>query len=288
MKSLKTLDVNLFYNYFWDASFPLFLLEGADNKKFLQGQTTADILGVRDGGLLRTCWLSPVGRLKALLEIRLVGETISFIVLGGNIDEVIDGFDKVIFPADKVNIRASKEIRRLQKINYNESWKVTPVEWLLPSAELPNDFEKLKPASKEMTQEWSLIQGLPYDLFEIDGNSNPLELGLSDLIDFDKGCYLGQETLAKIKNIGRLKCQLRYFKSQRILRKGDSLNISSIDINEKQNVGIVVASKTFGSSSSIGLALIKRKYCICEEIDLNDELGVLKLNKPIGYNDLII
>ncbi|MEC8529550.1 MAG: chlorite dismutase family protein [Thermoproteota archaeon] len=33
---------------------------------------------------------------------------------------------------------------------------------------------------------------------EINGKNNPLELGLQDLIDFNKGCYLGQETISKI------------------------------------------------------------------------------------------
>ena len=35
---------------------------------------------------------------------------------------------------------------------------------------------------------------------EIDGRSNPLELGLHELVDFDKGCYIGQEVIARLEN----------------------------------------------------------------------------------------
>ena len=48
---------------------------------------------------------------------------------------------------------------------------------------------------------------------EINGKNNPLELGLKDLIDFNKGCYLGQETMSKIKNVSSLKQEIRIWKS---------------------------------------------------------------------------
>ena len=48
---------------------------------------------------------------------------------------------------------------------------------------------------------------------EINGKNNPLELGLQDLIDFNKGCYLGQETMSKIKNVSSLKQEIRIWKN---------------------------------------------------------------------------
>jgi folate-binding protein YgfZ len=33
---------------------------------------------------------------------------------------------------------------------------------------------------------------------EIDGPANPLELGLRSIVDFDKGCYIGQEVVARL------------------------------------------------------------------------------------------
>jgi aminomethyltransferase len=45
--------------------------------------------------------------------------------------------------------------------------------------------------------------GLPAFGFEIDGRSNPLELGLRPLIDFGKGCYIGQEVVARLDTYGK-------------------------------------------------------------------------------------
>ena len=60
---------------------------------------------------------------------------------------------------------------------------------------------------------WKINQAIPSLEMEINGKNNPLELGLKDLIDFNKGCYLGQETMSKIKNVSSLKQEIRIWKS---------------------------------------------------------------------------
>ena len=58
-------------------------------------------------------------------------------------------------------------------------------------------------------QLWKINQAIPFLDNEINGKLNPLELGLKDLIDFNKGCYLGQETMSKIRNVSSLKQEIR-------------------------------------------------------------------------------
>ena len=43
---------------------------------------------------------------------------------------------------------------------------------------------------------------------DMDGDNFPLEVRLEDAVSFDKGCYMGQETLAHIKNLGHLNRRL--------------------------------------------------------------------------------
>ena len=50
---------------------------------------------------------------------------------------------------------------------------------------------------------------LPMDGAEIDGRANPLELGLTELVDFAKGCYIGQEVIARQHHYERLRRRLR-------------------------------------------------------------------------------
>lgn len=50
---------------------------------------------------------------------------------------------------------------------------------------------------------------LPMQGAEIDGRANPLELGLQALVDFGKGCYIGQEVIARQQHYDRLRQVLR-------------------------------------------------------------------------------
>jgi folate-binding protein YgfZ len=43
-----------------------------------------------------------------------------------------------------------------------------------------------------------LLLGLPVAPHELNEDHNPLEAGLTDAISFDKGCYVGQEVVARL------------------------------------------------------------------------------------------
>jgi folate-binding protein YgfZ len=45
---------------------------------------------------------------------------------------------------------------------------------------------------------WRVLHGVPEGEFEIDAEANPLELGLDDAVDMCKGCFTGQEAIAKM------------------------------------------------------------------------------------------
>jgi folate-binding protein YgfZ len=51
--------------------------------------------------------------------------------------------------------------------------------------------------------------GIPVAPFELNDDTNPFELGLADRVSLSKGCYVGQETLAKLATYDGVKQQLR-------------------------------------------------------------------------------
>ena len=51
-------------------------------------------------------------------------------------------------------------------------------------------------------------RGLPIALNELNDEYNPLETGLDDLIDFDKGCYIGQEVIARLQTYNKVQKKL--------------------------------------------------------------------------------
>ena len=105
------------------------------------------------------------------------------------------------------------------------SWRITqPI--FLKNEDKKYDFYKNNPNSMNTNdlQLWKINQAIPCLNSEINGKNNPLELGLTDLIDFNKGCYLGQETMSKIKNVSSLKQEIRVWTA-----KDKDVNLESVN-----------------------------------------------------------
>ncbi len=279
--------MNYFNNYCWNTSLPLFKLEGQGCKNFLNSQTTFDVLGIKEGNLFRTCWLSPIGRFKALLEAKVVGQYIYFVVLIGDSKELIDGLNKVIFPLDRVEIYPCDQIIRLQIISMHESWKESETQWLPKESKMPEKFVGLKTADQKFIQQWKTKQGFPDDVNKTLIKFNPFEIGFSDFVNLEKGCYLGQESLSKLKNIGRLKYHLRFFESDKKLNPGDKINLPDtyISDNLNKNVGVIYSSIPSEKGNTAGLAFIRSRFSSTENLTLDEDGGKLNLKIPIGFKE---
>ena len=117
---------------------------------------------------------------------------------------------------------------------------------------------------------------------EINGKNNPLELGLKDLIDFNKGCYLGQETMSKIKNVSSLKQEIRIWKS---IESNFNLDLEDRNLytNSAKDISVGKITSFFKSDCQIkGLAMIKRKYLEEESYFFSEIFGKIIIHKSVG------
>jgi folate-binding protein YgfZ len=55
---------------------------------------------------------------------------------------------------------------------------------------------------------YRIEQGLPVALNELNDEYNPLETNLDDFIDFKKGCYIGQEVIARLQTYNKVQKKL--------------------------------------------------------------------------------
>jgi folate-binding protein YgfZ len=55
---------------------------------------------------------------------------------------------------------------------------------------------------------YRIEQGIPVAPNEINDQFNPLETGLNDSIDFEKGCYIGQEVIARLQTYNKVQKKL--------------------------------------------------------------------------------
>ncbi len=107
---------------FWLEKFDCFSVTGKDARKFLNGITTGNVLN-SENKVIKTCWLTPNGILRALIEIIFLEEKLEIIILAGNTSEMIDSFNQIIFPADDVFISKPFSMDRIQEIDESSSWR---------------------------------------------------------------------------------------------------------------------------------------------------------------------
>ena len=272
----------------WDETFPSLLLKGQGTTSFLHGQTTADVFAQKElDRIFMSCWLSTKGSLKAVLEIRLSDDMAEIVIICGEINSIRDGFESVIFPADKVKLEVIDPIRRRQEINNNSSWKESDFSWIDDNNFSIDGITKYKKATKEELEGWKIRQGIPSFDKEMNGETNPYELGLADTINLDKGCYLGQEAMAKFFRSKSLKYQLRYWEAY---GENDNFQIGKKFFNTnknegyKKNVGVVTSSIRVDDNFFNGLALIKKTF-LDHDFCFSENGDSITIKKPISFTN---
>jgi len=267
---------------FWLEKFDCFSITGKDARKFLNGITTANIID-SENKVIKTCWLTPNGILRSLIEIIFFERNLEVIILAGNTNEIIDYFNQIIFPADDVLLSEPFLINRIQEIDESSSWRTyQPLFFKKEDKEFEIYKNKLNLLNPNDLKLWKINQAIPSLEMEINGKNNPLELGLKDLIDFNKGCFLGQETMSKIKNVSSLKQEIRTWKS---LESNLNLDVEdkNLYINSAKDISVGKITSFFKSDSQIkGLAMIKRKYLEEESYFFSEIFGKIIINKSVG------
>ena len=81
------------------------------------------------------------------------------------------------------------------------------IDLIVPTSSLPSlweAFEAVPAAGFSALEMLRLEAGVPRFGVDMDESVNPMEAGLLNAIDFDKGCYVGQEVIAKIDSLGHV------------------------------------------------------------------------------------
>ena len=209
---------------------------GEDAATFLQGQFTNDLRGVAPGGAVYGLWLSLKGKVLAdsfivrerepgelaIVSYRspasLIRERLESYVIADDVsftDETADWAGLTIFGPEATEIvrQLKAELGLEQSFIFPGRRGTGPhVEWMLKTA----DAEKVHPqlaGARQLTSEDvergridAAIPSVPMDIGPAD---LPNEGGLErDTISYTKGCYLGQEVMARLKSMGQVRRKL--------------------------------------------------------------------------------
>ena len=224
----------------WSTPISLIRLEGADTRRFLHGQSSQAIELAPPGSCLATCLISPTARMRALALVRVDERGAGLLVLAGDGHAVHQALDRVLFPADRVRLSAPEPAVLVRWLGQSHAASGTPAEgaaqpqhepnllqpnvdlgagadqpaWLQRGDDpLPSWLAALPELTTEQVEQQRLRQGFPAAPGELNDDTNPFELGLAPWVSLNKGCYVGQETLAKLATYDGVKQQLRHWRA---------------------------------------------------------------------------
>ena len=202
----------------------LLRLQGPDSRRFLHGQTSQDLALAPPGAWRRTCCLTPTARLRALAEVLVEGDGAWLVITAGDGAAVRQAFDRVLFPADAVQLGALQpglwvedpEVPipqaggRWESLGEGAGWCLEGGAAVLPAgAPLPAALAERPLLAAAEAERLRIARGEPAAPAELNEEFNPFELGLAARVSLSKGCYLGQETLARLATYDGVKQQLR-------------------------------------------------------------------------------
>ena len=274
----------------------LLRLEGADTRRFLHGQTSAAIETAPAGAWIPSCSISPTARMRALVEVLLDSSESApagtkpgaWLVIHGIPPEAAEGvrqsLDRVLFPADQVHLGALETASLITPVgpgtaqlpaSPKDAWQALEAGagWLLGcqvllrhGSEAPAWLADRAQLSAIGHERWRVQQAIPAAPGELNDDTNPFELGLAERVSLNKGCYVGQETLAKLSTYDGVKQQLRRWswtpqagEPPAALTPGTTLYTADATGNSTSRAGAISSSLELEDGSWIGLALVRKQ-----------------------------
>lgn len=149
---------------------------------------------------------------------------------------------------------------------------------LLPLAEAEHAKAALLAAAQELDvgvfEAYRIAQGVPVYGAEFGAFNNPLEARLLGSISDDKGCYTGQEVIARLQTYRKVQRLLMSFTSDAPAVPGDAL-----ETEDGSQAGVVTSACDNGNGT-LGLALVAAKHAAAGSSLRLASGGTAELSEP--------
>ncbi|MEM1261835.1 MAG: hypothetical protein AAGH76_05535 [Pseudomonadota bacterium] len=178
-------------------------ISGDDRVPFLQGQLSCDLRLLEHQAVLDGAWLNPSGRVITALQVISTGSAIGLFLPNELVDSVAERLTKFRFRA-RVDIDAS--------VGWQAGFDIDRpfAERRLAGSDRPEAFGDQPPADPAAWRLARLRAGHAWIGLEATEQYTAHQLNLDRLgaISFDKGCYSGQEIVARTEHRGKVKRRL--------------------------------------------------------------------------------
>lgn len=200
----------------------LVLVSGADARAWLHDLVTTDVATLERGRSRPSLLLSPTGRIRASFQVLGLGERE---LLLAQRDDEPDAIADLLAPyvlSSDVTIEVASDLRLFSLPGAataptwaGRAWRPSVhgpgVDLLVGGAEPEREAARRRLGGDGLTavgpravEAWRIGRGVARFPVDLDRDSLPAEAGLDDatIVDRTKGCFLGQEAVAKVRNLG--------------------------------------------------------------------------------------
>jgi len=198
--------------------------QGPDARKFLQGQLSNDLTTLAPGALLRAGLHNPQGRTVALLGLLERSSDDILALLPRELLEAVAamlGRYRLRAKVALANLSTQFQVYGLHGLGALEGGSLWPRSWsygdgravtIRTASEVPPDGDAM---SRAHWRALDVAAGLPqvYAATSAQFVAQMLNLDCIDAISFSKGCYTGQEVIARAHYRGRVKRRMQRFES---------------------------------------------------------------------------
>ena len=229
----------------------LVTVQGPGAAAFLQGLVSQDVDILDPAKARRSFLLGPQGKLRALLWVARQDDRFDLYTDSG-LGSVVAG-DLAHYKI-RVKAQISEPLPVWQLIGVGGGVDASPVDATLSRSFTSVPPDDLPPLSPELWAALRIEAGEPVMGLDVDEKTIPQETGLVDeSVSFTKGCYLGQELVARIDTRGRVN---RHLRGLRLTQPTAPGAVATFAGEEVGSVSSVAWSER--RSEHIGLAILKR------------------------------
>ena len=271
--------------FFHHLNSRFFEISGKDSKSFIQNLITNDIEKCNDGEIIYSCILTPQGKFLADFFIFTLNKNYIF--------ETNDKFFKNLLGRLKIyKLRSDIEIKEINtlysyslfNIDYkgeyniflNDPRNINLGKKLITNKEILIEKDSFEEINETKYHEILIENTTPYSPIDIlENKSLLLENNFDNLnaIDWDKGCYVGQEITARMKYRGLLKKKLYALK----IKSGDVLEGDELIVDNKK-IGTIVSKANSNIFAALNINFVNEIKNKNQNLVINDSLSFDFLN----------
>jgi tRNA-modifying protein YgfZ len=265
----------------------LFKVFGSEAVQFLNGLITNDVKSLEDGSEMIAAFPNAQGRLLAVVRVRRIGDSFYFETEETTREKVFQNLFRFTFAGDFFVEDLS------DKYQFFSLFSMENVKWTIENIEILNfgkdvfiphnveiDLNESIEISDDLYEVLRIENGVPLYGIDIDETTIVSEIGNADIISYKKGCYIGQEIIARIYFRGHIAKQLTGL----ILEDSQAQPADELKSLEGKNAGkITSVCYSPKLEKNIALAIVRYDY-----LAEGTELKVIETSVNVKYLPFII